>query len=85
VRAASVIRKMIALMMEASRTYEKSADIYLTTRQYIPEDSELDLKWTRIGKKAFVLTVLNVQIWNVNVFFFTPYTLLILEASVPGG
>jgi hypothetical protein len=32
---------LIALMMEASRTSETSVDIDLTTRQYIPEDSEL--------------------------------------------
>jgi hypothetical protein len=37
VRAASII----ALMMEAARTSETSVNIYLTTRQYIPEDSEL--------------------------------------------
>jgi hypothetical protein len=29
--------------MEAARTSETSVDIYLTTRQYIPEDSELQL------------------------------------------
>jgi hypothetical protein len=28
-------------MMEAARTSETSADIQLRTRQYIPEDSEL--------------------------------------------
>jgi hypothetical protein len=32
---------VIALMMEAARTYETSVDIQLRTRQYIPEDSEL--------------------------------------------
>jgi hypothetical protein len=32
---------LIALMMEAARTSETSVDIDLTTRQYIPEDSEL--------------------------------------------
>jgi hypothetical protein len=32
---------MIALVMEAVRTSEKSVDMYLTTRQYIPLDSEL--------------------------------------------
>jgi hypothetical protein len=32
---------LIALTMEAARTSETSVDIYLTTRQYIPEDSEL--------------------------------------------
>jgi hypothetical protein len=37
VRAASVI----ALMIEAACTSETSVDIYLTTWQYIPEDSEL--------------------------------------------
>jgi hypothetical protein len=38
VRAASII---IALMMETTRTSETSVDIQLRTRQYIPEDSEL--------------------------------------------
>jgi hypothetical protein len=37
-RAVSIIR---ALMMEAARTSETSVDIQLRTRQYIPEDSEL--------------------------------------------
>jgi hypothetical protein len=32
---------LIALMMEAARTSETSVDIQLRTRQYIPEDSEL--------------------------------------------
>jgi hypothetical protein len=43
VRAASIIRAIIALMMEAAHTSETSVDIYFTTRQYIPEDSELHL------------------------------------------
>jgi hypothetical protein len=38
VRAASIIR-IIVLMMEAARISETSVDIYLTTPQYIPEDS----------------------------------------------
>jgi hypothetical protein len=33
--------RSIALMMEAARTSETSVDIQLRTRQYIPEDSEL--------------------------------------------
>jgi hypothetical protein len=37
VRAASITRAMIALMMEAARTSETSVDIQLRTRQYIPE------------------------------------------------
>jgi hypothetical protein len=37
VRAASIIRAMIALMMEAARTSETSVDNCFT-RQYIPED-----------------------------------------------
>jgi hypothetical protein len=32
---------LVALMMEAVRTSEMSVNIYLTTRQYIPEDSKL--------------------------------------------
>jgi hypothetical protein len=39
--AASIIRAMIALMMEAACTSEMSVDIHLRTQQYIPEDSEL--------------------------------------------
>jgi hypothetical protein len=31
----------IRAMMDVARTSETSVDIYLTTRQYIPEDSEL--------------------------------------------
>jgi hypothetical protein len=38
-RAAPIIRA-ISLVREAARTTETSVDIYLTTRQYIPEDSE---------------------------------------------
>jgi hypothetical protein len=30
--------------MEAVRTSETSVNIYLTTRQYIPEDSKLDIR-----------------------------------------
>jgi hypothetical protein len=41
VRNASIIRAMIAMMMEAERTSETSADIQLRTQQYIPEDFEL--------------------------------------------
>jgi hypothetical protein len=32
---------LMALMIEAARTSETSVDIQLRTRQYIPEDSEL--------------------------------------------
>jgi hypothetical protein len=35
---------VIALMMEAVRTSEISVNIYLTTRQYIPEDSKLHIR-----------------------------------------
>jgi hypothetical protein len=40
-RAAFIIRAMIALMMEAAITSETSVEIQLRTRQYNPEDSEL--------------------------------------------
>jgi hypothetical protein len=50
IRAASIIRAMIDLMMEAARTSETSVDNY-STRQYIPEDkSELQL--------SFMMTVI---------------------------
>jgi hypothetical protein len=41
VRTASIIRETIAHIMEAVRASETSVNIYLTTRQYIPEDSKL--------------------------------------------
>jgi hypothetical protein len=41
VRAASIIRATIALIKETARTSETSVDIDFRTRQYIPEDSEL--------------------------------------------
>jgi hypothetical protein len=41
VRAASIIRAIIALMMEAAHTSETSVDIQIRTWQYIPEDTEL--------------------------------------------
>jgi hypothetical protein len=41
VRAASIIRAMIALMTEAAHTSETSVDIQLRTRKYIPENPEL--------------------------------------------
>jgi hypothetical protein len=41
VRAASIIRAMI----EAAHTSETSVDIDLRTRQYFPEDSELNNKY----------------------------------------
>jgi hypothetical protein len=47
VRTASTI----ALMVEAVRISETSVNIYLTTRQYIPEDSKL--------KKSFCLTFIE--------------------------
>jgi hypothetical protein len=41
VRAASIIKAMIDLMMKTARTSETSVNIDLRTRQYIPENSEL--------------------------------------------
>jgi predicted RNA methylase len=41
VRAAIVMSAITAFMKKAARASETSVDIYLTTRQYIPEDYEL--------------------------------------------
>jgi hypothetical protein len=41
VHTASINSAFIALMMEAVSTSETSVNIYLTTRQYIAEDSKL--------------------------------------------
>jgi hypothetical protein len=49
VRAASIIRALITLMMEAACTSETSVDIQLRTWQYIPEDSELYINLDCMG------------------------------------
>jgi hypothetical protein len=41
--AAMNVRERQALMMEAARTSETLVEIQLRTRQYIPEDSELQI------------------------------------------
>jgi hypothetical protein len=55
VRAASIIRVMEALMMEAAHTSETSVDIQLRTRQYIPQDSELHTQRRENLKSHIVL------------------------------
>jgi hypothetical protein len=49
----------IVLMMEAARTSETSVDIELRTRQYIPENSELEslLKCFTYCRKIFTTTI----------------------------
>jgi hypothetical protein len=51
----------IALMTEAARTSETSADIDLRTRQYIPEDSELHTR-RRENLKSHRLTVFENRV-----------------------
>jgi hypothetical protein len=64
VRAASIIRAIIALMMEATRTAETSVNNYFT-RQYIPEDkSELHTR-RRENLKS------HITIFFLQVFDFT--------------
>jgi hypothetical protein len=41
VRTSETSVRLIALMMKAVRTSETSVNIYLTTWQYIPEDSKI--------------------------------------------
>jgi hypothetical protein len=43
-RGAYCLHPQIALMMEAVRISEKSININLTTRRYIPEDSKLQIR-----------------------------------------
>jgi hypothetical protein len=51
VYTASIITAKIALMMEAARTSDTSVNIYLTTRQYIPEDSKFHVHTTFLYKQ----------------------------------
>jgi hypothetical protein len=41
VHAASIIRAIIALIMEAARTSETLVNFYQTTRRYSPKDSHI--------------------------------------------
>jgi hypothetical protein len=53
------VSSIISLMMEAARTSETSGDIDLTTRQYIPEDCEL---------QALNTVNLNHNIYNIFIY-----------------
>jgi hypothetical protein len=50
-------------MMEAARIYETSVDIYLTTRQYIPEDSEHTFRRENLKCHKVSLRNIVVLIW----------------------
>jgi hypothetical protein len=50
---------LIALMMEAARTFETSVDIDLTTQQYIPEDSELHTRRCE-NLKSHIFNLVNI-------------------------
>jgi hypothetical protein len=61
---------LIALMMEAARTSETSVDIQLRTRQYIPEDTELQMVLTshRIASDYWLCIIdvelpVSIDIW----------------------
>jgi hypothetical protein len=65
--AASVIRAIIALMMEAARTSETSVENQLRILQYIPEDSELHTR--RHGNlKSHNLNVVNSAVHTAKLF-----------------
>jgi hypothetical protein len=54
VRVASIIR---AIVMEAARTSETSVDIDFTTRQYIPEDFEFNIRRRENLKSQYVKNI----------------------------
>jgi hypothetical protein len=59
VRTASVIRAIIALMMEAVRTSETSVHFNVTTRRYIQEESKLHTG-RREELKSHMVKILSV-------------------------
>jgi hypothetical protein len=66
VHTASIIRAMSALMMEAVRTFETSVNIFLTTQQYIPEDSKLHTRRHENLKSLKVpLHYVKVGVWCI--------------------
>jgi hypothetical protein len=68
VRAASIIRVIIALMMKAARTSEMLVDIQLRTWQHIPEDSELHTHHRENFKSHIFNCLLELPAW----FFSSP-------------
>jgi hypothetical protein len=63
-------------MMEAACTFETAVDIYLTTGQYIPEDSKLHTRRRENLKSHFLkLDTVFITVWiyeaNVRLFLNT--------------
>jgi hypothetical protein len=56
-------------MMEAARTYETSVDIDLTTRQYIPDDSELHTR-RRENLKSHTATNIVARLATVRLYLW---------------
>jgi hypothetical protein len=63
---------IIALMMEAVRTSETSVSIYLTTRQYIPEDSKLHTRHREILKSHTITKSLDQLVKVATGMSFSP-------------
>jgi hypothetical protein len=61
-------------MMEAAWTSETSVDIYLATRQYIPEDSELHARRRENLKSHTAIAFLNSV--NQLIFVMVKYSVL---------
>jgi hypothetical protein len=80
---------LIALMMEATRFSETSVDIDLRTRQYIPEDSELQIRLCCSVACDLLLHVQRaggiggntcaVYVWNGNLFLATSFRIKNLQ------
>jgi len=51
-------------MMEAARSSETSVDIYLTTRQYIAEDSQLHTR-RRENLKYLIRNICKMLCWKI--------------------
>jgi hypothetical protein len=60
------LSSLIALMMEAARPSEKSVDIQVRTRQYIPEDSELYTRRRENLKSRNLFIVFHHELLFIN-------------------
>jgi hypothetical protein len=69
VLAASIIRAMVALMMEAARTSETLVSFYQTTRRYNPEDSHLRTHRRENLKSYILITFSNIFIPRKGCYF----------------
>jgi hypothetical protein len=81
VRTASIIRAIIAPMMEAVRTSESSVNFNVTIWGYIPDDSKLNNFVFQIFPFFFLKCLLGSRLTSLELSLFTSWALQPLQSS----